>query len=282
MSATDYILGSDGIHRPTTPVQHRDEEYDEAGFETLWAMQEEHFWYRGRHRFLLAALDRFLSSGNPPWSAVDLGGGVGGWIRYLADRRPARFGPLALADSSETALHMAGALLPAGVARYQIDLMTLGWENQWDCAFLLDVIEHLPDDSEAVRQAAKALKPGGYLFITTPALKQFWSYNDELGHHLRRYNRADFAELARSTGLELSDSRYFMFLLSPLYWFARKRPFVSDMSEEQQRQLMRESHKVPSVPLNQVLAAVFGAETPLGHWLRFPWGTSILGVFRKR
>jgi hypothetical protein len=29
------------------------------------------------------------------------------------------------------------------------------------------------------------------------------------------------------------------------------------------------------------LAAVFAAETPLGHFLRFPWGTSVLGVFRK-
>ena len=109
------------IHRRTIPVQHRDEEYDQSGFDTLWAMQEKHFWYRGRHRFLLGALNRYQPAGQPPWSAVDLGG-VGGWIRYLADRRPTQFSPLALADSSETALCMAGDALPTGVARYQIDL----------------------------------------------------------------------------------------------------------------------------------------------------------------
>ncbi|NCC40957.1 MAG: hypothetical protein EOM21_16220 [Gammaproteobacteria bacterium] len=53
------------------------------------------------------------------------------------------------------------------------------------------------------------------------------------------------------------------------------------MSSEQQRQLARSQHQVPSAPLNLALTAAFGAETPLGHWLRFPWGTSILGVFRK-
>lgn len=277
----DYQLSPDGLLKPSTSVQHRDEEYDKCGFDTLYAMQERHFWYRGRHRFLLAALDRFQPVGSSPKSAVDLGGGVGGWIRYLTERRPEIFKLLALGDSSEIALRRAGFVLPDDVERYQIDLMNLGWEEQWEAAFLLDVIEHLPDDVGAMRQAAQALKPGGLLFITTPALKQFWSYNDDLAKHLRRYSLKDYATLAQKTGLELLDARYFMFLLSPLYWLARLRSGVGDMSAEQQRKLLQNSHKIPSAPINLLLAAAFGAETPLGHWVRFPWGTSILGVFRK-
>jgi SAM-dependent methyltransferase len=277
----DYILGPDGIHRAARPVQHRDEDFPEIGIDVLCAMEERHFWYRGRHRFLLAALDRMQPAGSPPWSAVDLGGGIGRWAGYLVNQRPTRFSPLALADSSETALRMAGETLPTRVARYQVDLMDIGWEAQWDCAFLLDVIEHLPDDVQAMRQAAWGLKPRGLLFVTTPALKQFWSSNDEFMHHLRRYTRKDYAALAQASGLELLDARYFMFLLSPLYWLARKFPSARDISAEQKRQLIQDSYRVPSTPLNLALTAVFAAETPLGHWLRFPWGTSILGVFRK-
>jgi SAM-dependent methyltransferase len=276
-----YQLSSDGIHRPATPVQHRNEEYDQSGFDTLWAMQEQHFWYRGRHRFLLEAIDRILPCDTVPWTGVDLGGGVGGWIRYLAARRADRFRTLALADSSETALNMAGATLPPLVERYQIDLMNLGWQSQWDCAFLLDVIEHLPDDVQAMREATQALKPGGYLFVTTPALRQFWSYNDELVHHMRRYNRDDFTHLAQASGLELCDARYFMFVLSPLYWLARKWKKTQGMSEEEKVAHVKKTHKVPSALINGALTATFAAETPLGHLLRFPWGTSILGVFRK-
>jgi hypothetical protein len=29
------------------------------------------------------------------------------------------------------------------------------------------------------------------------------------------------------------------------------------------------------------LAAIFSAETPLGAWLPFPWGTSVLAVLRR-
>lgn len=271
---------ADGINR-TSPVHHRNDEYPEHAFHALWAMQERHFWYRGRHRFLLRALDRHLPTGNHSLAAVDLGGGVGSWVRYLADRRPGQFEPLALADSSEAALRMAGDALPKDVERYQIDLMNLSWSNQWDVAFLLDVIEHLPDDVEALRQAHAALKPGGLLFVTTPALQCFWSYNDELAHHQRRYSRNDFARLGEEAGLQLCDARYFMFLLSPLYWLTRKRKRTEGMTEDEKRTLMEKTHRVPSALVNWPLAAIFAAETPLGHWVRFPWGTSVLGVFRK-
>jgi SAM-dependent methyltransferase len=281
MPKNNYILAADGIHQSSNLIQHRDEEYPEDGFETLWAMQERHFWYRGRHRFLLNAIDRFRPISAPPYAAIDLGGGVGGWVRYIADHRPGLYQPLVLADSSRIALQMAGKVLPAGVQRFQVDLMNLGWTDQYDIAFLLDVIEHLPDDLRAFSEVRRALKSGGLLFVTTPALPQFWSYNDEISHHLRRYTRSDFARLASQAELELCDARYFMFLLSPLYWLARRRPGIAAMTEEEKRELAIRAHQIPARPINTVLTALFGAETPLGHWVRFPWGTSILGVFRK-
>jgi 2-polyprenyl-3-methyl-5-hydroxy-6-metoxy-1,4-benzoquinol methylase len=277
------------IHLPHTPVQHRDEEYEEGGFETLLDMQERHFWYRGRHRFLLEAVDRYLLAhprgqaqvATQPFAAIDLGGGTGGWVRYLAQQRPGRFASLALADSSLMALTMAELVLPSGTERYQIDLMQLHMRDQWDAAFLLDVIEHLPDDTQVLRQSREALKPGGYLFVTTPAFQQFWSYNDVMVHHLRRYRCRDFARLAQQAGLRLCDARYFMFLLSPLYLLSRLNPGVAKMSEAKKKALAIKQHGVPTAPVNAALSAVFAAETPLGHWLRFPWGTSILGVFQK-
>lgn len=277
----NYTLSQNGIRLPPFPVQHRDEEYEEGGFETLRDMQELHFWYRGRHRFLLAAVNRYLPRSGQPFSAIDLGGGAGGWVRYLQKHRPEGFAPLALADSSLVALTLAASVLPPTAQRYQIDLMQLRMQDQWDAAFLLDVIEHLPDDLQAMRQTRQALKPGGYLFVTTPAFPQFWSYNDDTAHHLRRYRRADFVRLAQESGLTLCDARYFMFYLSPLYLLTRLKPGLATMTPAQKRQRVLKQHRVPSAPVNIVLSAIFAAESPLGHWLRFPWGTSILGVFRK-
>ena len=280
----DYTPAANGVFIPDIPVNHRDEEYDQSGFAALWDMQIRHFWYRGRHRFLLHATNRAIRdlcvSGHH-LSTVDLGGGCGGWVKYLTDHKPVVIDEIALADSSLLALEKAGTILPPGVSRYQVDLLRLGWRERWDAVYLLDVLEHLPDDKSAMRQVAAALKPGGLVFVTMPALKCFWSYNDEVAHHCRRYDRNDLARLAEDCGLRLLTARYFMFFLSPLLWISRFKPGIEKLTPEQKLELAARSHRVPIAPVNEALAAIFFAETPLGHYVHFPWGTSVFGLFQK-
>lgn len=279
-----YVLDS-GIYRPQTGVAHREEEYDSAGFDTLRTMQERHFWYRGRHRFLRHAFGTTLRRENRQTGdlrMIDLGGGCGGWVKYLIDG-DIRGSEIALGDSSLRALDYASQMLPPSVNRYQIDILHLDWQNRWDVVFLLDVLEHIPEDTKALQQIHEALSPGGLLFITTPALQCFWTYNDELAHHVRRYSRKDFNRLATASGFELLDARYFMFFLSPLLLASRwlSRPDLQRLSDDERQLLLARTHRVPNTFVNGALTALFSAETPLGHWLPFPWGTSILTVYRK-
>jgi SAM-dependent methyltransferase len=276
----DNISCSDIILSPYK-VTHRGEEYEEDVFETLFDMQNRHFWYQGRHKFLLSMVNRYLPSSDQPYSAIDLGGGAGGWLHYLNKHRNDDFATLALADSSLVALTLAASVLPVRTKRYQVDLMNLHMHDEWDAAFLLDVIEHIPDDLRVLQQTYKALKPGGYLFITTPAFQKFWSYNDDIAKHLRRYQKNDFIRLATDSGFTLCDSRYFMFILSPLYLLSRMSIHSSSMTATQQKKLMLKQHKVPVTPINETLGAIFSLESFLARWIKFPWGTSILGVFKK-
>jgi 2-polyprenyl-3-methyl-5-hydroxy-6-metoxy-1,4-benzoquinol methylase len=161
--------------------------------------------------------------------------------------------------------------------------LNLPWNQRWDVAFLLDVLEHIPQDVEALKQIRKGLSPGGLLLVTTPALRCFWSYNDDLAHHVRRYSRRDFRELARQSGFELRATRYFMFFLSPALVLSRlKAPDLARMTKEQILEHQRRAHAVPSGPVNQACRFVFSCESPLGVWLPFPWGTSILAVLQAQ
>lgn len=283
--AEPYSTAASGIRLPLTPVAHREDEYDSAGFGTLLHMQERHFWYRGRHRFLLRALIATIRQHLPDrvdLSGVDLGGGCGGWVRYLQTHAPTLFSELALADSSVHALEMAAPVVGSETPRYQIDLLHLGWTERWDAAFLLDVVEHLPQDGDVFHQAFASLRPGGLLFVTCPALQAFWSYNDVLAHHCRRYTRADFHRLGTEAGFEVLRTRYFQFLLSPLYLLSRALgPDLAKVRPEEALALTERAHRVPAGVLNGALAVVFGLETPLGWHCPFPWGTSVLGVFRR-
>jgi len=280
-----FTARGDGVYTPKEPIEHRDDEYDSGGFDTLRKMQSRHFWYLGRHRFLLSAVGRTLrgrSENRQQVRAIDLGAGCGGWIAYLQARQPQWFCELALADSSIRALECAANVVNAETRRYQIDLLQLPWQERWDVVFLLDVLEHIPDDVGTMKQVYRCLRPGGYLFVVAPALELFWTYNDDLVHHVRRYSRSGFIRLADAVGFKLSWSRYFMFLLSPLLLLSRMRtPDLGKMTQEEIRQYLQRTHRVPPAPLNIALGLVFSCETPLGLWMPFPWGTSVLGVFQK-
>jgi hypothetical protein len=121
------------------------------------------------------------------------------------------------------------------------------------------------------------------LFIATPALQCFWTWNDDAVRHQRRYSKATLSRLAGECGLEVLSLRYFMFFLSPLLLAVRlyRRPNLSKMTERQIHDRLQRTHRVPPSLANRLLYTISALETPIGHILSFPWGTSILAVLRK-
>jgi SAM-dependent methyltransferase len=248
-------------------------------------MQREHFWYRGRHKLLLNVLKREILRNygrTKSLRAIDMGGGCGGWLEYIHKHDIGAFQELALGDSSLRALTLAGPVVGSFAARYQVDLLDLDWNEEWDIVFLLDVLEHIPDHEEVLRQVRRSLRPGGLLFVTTPALKFFWTYNDELAHHQRRYSKQDFHALGPQAGLELLRTQYFMFLLSPALFLSRMliRPPESATPEQLMNHLAQ-THKIPAAPVNELLWQLFSIEATMVNSVNFPWGTSILAVFKR-
>jgi 2-polyprenyl-3-methyl-5-hydroxy-6-metoxy-1,4-benzoquinol methylase len=280
-----FFQDEQGIFVPHNSISHRDNEYDQTAFDIILKMQREHFWYRGRHRFLLNAVNKNLPRRTGETSGlhgIDMGGGCGGWLEYLHVHETSRFQELALADSSHRALSLAEPIVGAFAARYQIDLLDLAWVNRWDVVFLLDVIEHVPEHIEVIKQIRKSLKPGGLLFVTAPALKFFWSYNDVLARHQRRYSLDDFSALAHDAGMKCLQLDYFMFFLSPALYLSRQfaRPPRCG-SDQQVAEYLAKTHAKPSQVVNALLESLFSLETILSNHISFPWGTSILGVFQK-
>lgn len=282
----EYFFEKEGIFFSRRGVVHRDEEFDQRGFEILLKMQREHFWYAGRHKFILQELLKVSAKQGGSGSAlkaIDLGGGCGGWVDFLYQSSSAMFTELALGDSSRVALSMSRKIVAPSVRLYETDLRDLPWTDRWDLVFLLDVIEHIPDDIGVLRQCRKVLTSEGIVVVTAPALNAFWSYNDIISNHCRRYSRKDFRLLADQVGLDLVDVRYFMFFLSPLLYLSRMfPPNIENMTDEALQNLIEKSHRIPSSPLNAFLASIFLLESFTGINFNFPWGTSIVGVFRKK
>ncbi|MBN1296815.1 methyltransferase domain-containing protein [bacterium] len=276
---------NDGIFIRTSGIPRALDEYNDALFDILMDLQSHHFWHRGRHRFVHYAFRRFLpliERTESDLRVIDLGAGCGGWVQYLKRDQRYQFSECAMGDSYRRPLELARECVGDDVNRYHVDLMDMGWRDRWDVVFLMDVIEHIDADIDIVRRVRDVLRPGGLLFITVPALSFFWTINDEVTGHHRRYARVDCVSIAKKTGMDLIQSRYFMFLLSPLYYISRLwQPDYSGMSEQEIAETLAKVHRIPSPIINRVMGWIFNLETPLGSRIPFPWGTSLLAVYQR-
>ena len=84
-------------------------------------------------------------------------------------------------------------------------------DRNYDSAVMLNVLEHIEDDKEAIRQVFDRLNPGGTFTIWVPAFSVLYSkYDRQIGHY-RRYRRPRLVNLLIEAGFEIEMSRYVNF-----------------------------------------------------------------------
>jgi SAM-dependent methyltransferase len=165
---------------------------DEALMKATLAVDEHHWWYRGRRRVIRAELDRLaLPTGA---RVLDAGCGSGRTLQDLVD-----YGQVSGIELNADAAALAR---DRGLGEVEVGrLEELPWsEATFDLITCLDVIEHVPDDVVALQELRRVCRPGGWLLVTVPAHQALWSLHDEANHHYRRYSRVTLRSAALRAG----------------------------------------------------------------------------------
>jgi len=242
----------------------------ERGFAERYAdLERWHWWFRGRQQILADVLGRRLD-GRAPLAIATLGAGPPEGLAWLVALAGA--GGRVVAIDTE---RVHARCLDAGPHYVVGDLGLLPLApTVFDAVLALDVLEHLDDDAAALHQAARALRPGGLLLVTVPALPSLWGTQDIVSHHRRRYTRRTLGALFARAGLPPPAITYFNTLLFPplaaVRWLARARGVrarpASDFAKNR-----------PGLA-NEVLARVFALERHLLRHMSLPVGVSLLAT----
>jgi SAM-dependent methyltransferase len=82
-------------------------------------------------------------------------------------------------------------------------------EGSHDTVILINVLEHIEDDEDALRDFFRILRPGGHLLLFVPALSCLFSKLDTALGHFRRYHLQDLRRRIEDLGFRTEVARYF-------------------------------------------------------------------------
>jgi 2-polyprenyl-3-methyl-5-hydroxy-6-metoxy-1,4-benzoquinol methylase len=136
---------------------------------------------------------------------IDVGAGFGHFVK-LAQEHYVATG----LEISSVAVKWGRQRFGANLIIGPLDAPLAGFDRTFDVVTMWDVIEHLENPLSALHSIKSRLKPGGYLFLSTPdsgslvagLLGQGWYYLDPI-QHIALFNRTNLSRLLNEAGFDV-------------------------------------------------------------------------------
>ena len=225
--------------------------------------QSIHWWFQARKKIIESTIKKEI---NKKVNILDYGSGSGVNIKMLSN-----FGFVNIYEP-----HKATSKYLKSIFKNKNKFKVLNKikNEKFDLIILADVLEHIKDDFKVINKLSKNLNKNGYLLITVPAYNFLFSKKDNILGHYRRYNKNELAKIFTKFNIKkLSYFNFFLFMpISVLILFFKtfRINFIDNVE------------KTPNYFLNKIMYAIFLIEKTMLNFLNFPFGISIIGLFKKR
>jgi SAM-dependent methyltransferase len=233
-------------------------------YDRMAELDSRHWWYRARREILADLIERRIALPDDP-RILEIGCGTGHNLVMLK-----RFGRVDAVEIDPAARAIASRRLGHPAMDARLPALAGVDDGAYDLVAILDVLEHVEEDREALKSIAGKLRPGGRILIAVPAHPWMWSAHDVVNHHKRRYTRKTLGSVVAAAGLRLEMMSWFNSLLFPLAAASR---FAGKVRRKEDS-----DDKLPPAPLNALFQAIFGLERYAIGRLPFPPGVSLVAI----
>jgi SAM-dependent methyltransferase len=249
---------------------------NEREYTLMRQVEDTHWWYAALRQAAAAALEEELTD-QPSARVLDAGCGTGGMLGLLHRRQPSW--SLHGLDSSAEALEHCRRRGFADLIHGSVNALPFE-DASFDAVLSLDVLYFEGvDDSRALVEIHRILKPGGCLILNLPAFEALRGQHDVAVRGARRYTPKVVRNLlARSTLDGVRVHCWNLWLFFPILCWRK----LSRMRQPAELAKARSDLSMPPAPLNAMLTVLARLDMCLCRATRSPLGTSVFAVATKK
>ncbi|MDL2341613.1 MAG: class I SAM-dependent methyltransferase [Patescibacteria group bacterium] len=238
-------------------------------YQRMASREKNYWWHLGRLRIVETYIKK-ISNDRKDIKILNVGCGTGGTISLL--EKYGRVENVDISDDAIAFMRQNGFKNVSKVTGIELPYN----DNEFDIIVALDVLEHIEDDSKALNEWRRVLKPRGNILITVPAYQWLWTSHDTSLQHFRRYTVTSLRSRAAEVRLTAVRQSYAFVFSLPLVVSFR---FLNKLLGRK----VTEDTSYVDVPngVNNLFTRFLYLEAILHRFLKFPAGTSVITLLRK-
>lgn len=232
-------------------------------------VEKNHWWFKSRRKYLIDLLKDISKESK----ILDIGCSSG---VFLMDLENLGFNPNNLfgIDISEKAIlnSKKNGLLNTFV----MDAQNITLNETFDIIVASDCLEHLENETKALKNWKSLLKKEGKMYVFVPAFMSLWSYHDEINMHYKRYTKQELKASIEQENLEILKASYWnFFLFVPVYLF-RKISSLFNKNKSGESDI-----RIGNSIINNLLLQLIVFENKLLKRINFPFGVSTFCIVKR-
>ena len=250
--------------------------YDENFHKELIKLEDNNFWFLSRNKRIEYILDKYVKDHFDNF--LEIGCGTGYVAKMIAKKFPNK--KIYASEYLLSGLNEAKVRLKNlnNVSLICLDARKIQSKNKYDIIGAFDVIEHISEEDDVLKEINSSLKKNGKFIFSVPQHKFLWSIYDDLGFHKRRYSRKYLVQKLKENNFEIIYINSFNSLLLPAMYVSR---FLNKFKKKEEFDIMDEL-KISNF-LNSVLKKILNFEYFLSKiGINFQFGGSLIGIAKKK
>jgi len=191
------------------------EGFEAEFFPQLAKLEAKNSWFRSRNRLIIYAIKHYFPQAK---NFLEIGCGTGFVLQGIEKHLPHL-------TCSGSEIFTAGLKFATerlcNTTLFQMDARQIPFAEEFDIIGAFDVLEHIEQDEDVLKQMYYATQNGGGIILTVPQHPWLWSQADNHAHHVRRYVKQNLIIKLQEAGFKVVKVTSFVSFLLPLMLISR-------------------------------------------------------------